>query len=198
MIQLPKFCFTLRVAVDRGSSVGRFHNHLTGVTILPIQRNAIYKGNPSKSPYIYGFFDSPPKWVPFHDPCSWFAIITYLKKLWKNGKTRDITKGLATCQFLGARFSHVTFGAYGGPRCFPNYKNPTEELPKVRCFFFQLFPTAQGGTHEPKRRWRPKHLYGYGGFLKCWYPTTMGFPTKHDHFGVFLGVPPFKETPLWI
>ena len=30
----------------------------------------------------------------------------------------------------------------------------------------------------------------YGGFLKCWYPTTMGFPTKKDHFGVF-GVPPF-------
>ena len=24
-----------------------------------------------------------------------------------------------------------------------------------------------------------------GGFLKCWYPTTMGFPTKNDHFGVF-------------
>ena len=32
------------------------------------------------------------------------------------------------------------------------------------------------------------------GFLKWWYPTTMGFPTKNDHFGVF-GVPPFKETP---
>ena len=41
--------------------------------------------------------------------------------------------------------------------------------------------------------------YGYvhmGGFLKWWYPTTMGFPTKNDHFGVFLGVPPFKETPI--
>ena len=23
---------------------------------------------------------------------------------------------------------------------------------------------------------------GYGGFLKWWYPTTMGFPTKNDHF----------------
>ena len=29
-----------------------------------------------------------------------------------------------------------------------------------------------------------------GGFLKWWYPTTMGFPTKNDHFGVVLGVPP--------
>ena len=24
-----------------------------------------------------------------------------------------------------------------------------------------------------------------GGFLKRWYPTTMGFPTKNDHFRVF-------------
>ena len=23
----------------------------------------------------------------------------------------------------------------------------------------------------------------YGGFLKWWYPTTMGFPAKIDHFG---------------
>ena len=27
----------------------------------------------------------------------------------------------------------------------------------------------------------------YGGFLKCWYPTTIGFPTKNDHFRVFWG-----------
>ena len=26
-----------------------------------------------------------------------------------------------------------------------------------------------------------------GGFLKWWYPTTMGFPTKNDHFGEFWG-----------
>ena len=24
-----------------------------------------------------------------------------------------------------------------------------------------------------------------GGFLKWWYPTTIGFPIKNDHFGVF-------------
>ena len=36
----------------------------------------------------------------------------------------------------------------------------------------------------------------YGGFLKWWYKTTMGFPTKKDPFGVFLRVPPFKETPI--
>ena len=26
-----------------------------------------------------------------------------------------------------------------------------------------------------------------GGFLKWWYPTTIGFPTKNDHFGVEIG-----------
>ena len=43
----------------------------------------------------------------------------------------------------------------------------------------------------------PRHLFErydfldpqttYGGFLKLWYPTTVGFPTKNDHFGVFWG-----------
>ena len=33
-----------------------------------------------------------------------------------------------------------------------------------------------------------------GCFLKWWYQTTIGFPTKNDHFGV---LPPFKETPMW-
>ena len=27
----------------------------------------------------------------------------------------------------------------------------------------------------------------YGCFLKWWYPTTMGFPTKNDHFEVYWG-----------
>ena len=35
----------------------------------------------------------------------------------------------------------------------------------------------------------------YGGFLKWWYPTTMGFPTKTDHFGVFWGYHHFKKHP---
>ena len=35
----------------------------------------------------------------------------------------------------------------------------------------------------------------YGGFLKWWYPTTMGFLLKMIIWGV-LGVPPFKETSI--
>ena len=34
-----------------------------------------------------------------------------------------------------------------------------------------------------------------GGFLKWWYPTTMGFPTKNDHFGVFWGYPYLWKHP---
>ena len=30
-------------------------------------------------------------------------------------------------------------------------------------------------------------LWKIGGFLKWWYPTTIGFPTKNDHFGVWNG-----------
>ena len=35
----------------------------------------------------------------------------------------------------------------------------------------------------------------YGGFLKCWYPTSMGCPTKNDHFGVFWGYHHLRKHP---
>ena len=37
--------------------------------------------------------------------------------------------------------------------------------------------------------------FTYGGFLKWWYPTTMGFPTKMIILGCF-GGPPFQETSI--
>ena len=37
--------------------------------------------------------------------------------------------------------------------------------------------------------------YIHGGFLKWWYPTTMGFPTKNDHFGVFWGYHHLRKDP---
>ena len=36
---------------------------------------------------------------------------------------------------------------------------------------------------------------GYGCVLKWWYPTTMGFPTKNDHFGVFWGYHHLRKHP---
>ena len=35
----------------------------------------------------------------------------------------------------------------------------------------------------------------YGGFLKGWYPTTFGFPTKNDHFDVFWGYHHLRKHP---
>ena len=35
----------------------------------------------------------------------------------------------------------------------------------------------------------------YGSFLKLWYPTTIGFPTKNDHFGVFWGYHHWRKHP---
>ena len=34
-----------------------------------------------------------------------------------------------------------------------------------------------------------------GGFLQWWYPTTIGFPTKKDHFGVFWGYHHLRKHP---
>ena len=49
-----------------------------------------------------------------------------------------------------------------------------------------------------KLSWSQVNIQYMGVFLKWWYPTTMGFPTKNDHFGDVLGIPPFKETPIYI
>ena len=43
-----------------------------------------------------------------------------------------------------------------------------------------------------------QYLYSYGCFLKWWYPTTLGFPTKHDHFGVFWGYHHLRKHPYSI
>ena len=39
----------------------------------------------------------------------------------------------------------------------------------------------------------------FGCFLKWWYPTTISFPTKTDHFGVFWGYHHLRKHPnrLW-
>ena len=39
------------------------------------------------------------------------------------------------------------------------------------------------------------HNIRYGDFLKWWYPTTIGFPAKSDHFGVFWGYHLLRKHP---
>ena len=47
--------------------------------------------------------------------------------------------------------------------------------------------------------WSSMLEYLYGGFLKWWYPTTMGFPTKDDHFVVFWGYHHLRKHPyIWM
>jgi len=41
-----------------------------------------------------------------------------------------------------------------------------------------------GENRKTKSRKMRKARLIYGCFLKWWYPATIGFPTKNDHFGV--------------
>ena len=59
---------------------------------------------------------------------------------------------------------------------------------------YHLEPTFQ--VEKSLCKVSDSHNGPYGDFLKCWFPTTMGFLTKKDHFG-WGGVPPFKETPIY-
>ena len=48
-------------------------------------------------------------------------------------------------------------------------------------------PHAQNVIHLLPGAGKLGQLCIYGCFLKRWYPTIMGFPTRNDHFGVFWG-----------
>ena len=67
---------------------------------------------------------------------------------------------------------------------------------KVRFLFF--FKSRKGSEDALSGgRWLtlPQKLTWYGGFRKWWCPTTMGFPTKNDHFGVFWGYHHLSKHP---
>ena len=63
-----------------------------------------------------------------------------------------------------------------GPRFLPSENHPEFQGPGCRGGF-------------------PLHKPYMGGSLKCWYPTTMGFPTENDHFGVFGGYHHLRKQP---
>ena len=55
--------------------------------------------------------------------------------------------------------------------------------------FFELGPKIPKKWKHHKidsKNWG-LHYVIHGCFLKWWYPTTMGFPTKNDDFGVEIG-----------
>ena len=76
--------------------------------------------------------------------------------------------------------------------------------PKMLSFFRvapKRTPPARGGTEEDEDFWCCAYMYVYiyiyicRGFLKWWYPTTMGFPTRNHHFGVFGGYHYLRKHP---
>ena len=61
--------------------------------------------------------------------------------------------------------------------------------PTVRVLIVPVNPLQMWST-ESLSGWKLIWFHQtsrYGGFLKWWYPTTMGFPTRNDHFGVWNG-----------
>ena len=58
-------------------------------------------------------------------------------------------------------------------------------FPLILQVFSGSNPISQTGLP-----WKP-----YGCFLKCWYPTTMSFPTQNDHFEVFWGYHHLRKHP---
>ena len=80
----------------------------------------------------------------------------------------------------------------------PNQKNSGAILlaGETSIFCFNIHPYRSQG------KWNLLWLISFkgvettrGGFLKWWYPTTMGFPTKYDQFGVFWGHHHLRKHP---
>ena len=67
------------------------------------------------------------------------------------------------------------------PRC-PHRSNLARR-PATKFFF----GTAAIQMRDSKKITTGEKRHPCGCFQKWWYPTTMGFPTKNDHFGVFWG-----------
>ena len=56
-------------------------------------------------------------------------------------------------------------------------------------------PEPPRWTSSPPSWKSNKRTKDTGGFPKWWYPTTMSFPTKNDHFGVFWGYHHLRKHP---
>ena len=62
--------------------------------------------------------------------------------------------------------------------------------------FLSRSSSKPGKYHQLKSCWSLPR-YSYRGFLKWWYPTTMGFPAKNDHLGVFWGYHHLRKHPYF-
>ena len=74
-------------------------------------------------------------------------------------------------------------------------RNPNKEVDLPAAELYKVWQIKyQAGNAW--RDWRKLHeITVYGDFLKCWYRTTMGFPTRNDHFEVFWGYHHLRKHP---
>ena len=146
------------------------------------------------------------RWMVFH--FIWFTQlhIIYLQKHWKDSEFSYIIPDMVSLNHSGAFFFQKKsltwmFRAilwlnppFGGDLGWVSrVPNRLQESYMASCATtsrpggsknHHFWPQISGGERE-EPWWR------IGGFLKWWYSTTMGVPTKNDHFGGVLGVPSF-------
>ena len=80
----------------------------------------------------------------------------------------------------------LRFGVWIYLNIFRSQKQASKHLSDETLQQLKQFGASQ--SYEPLLTllWTPWSWFcQYGCFVKCWYPTTMGFPTKNDHFGYF-------------
>ena len=129
----------------------------------------------------------------------WFPILTSIFFKWVGCNHQ-----LETIVFQPSRLSGVNSLVVSGRVQFPSKRvDPWIQRPSSHLDLWQN-RWAAALLQKPRLRrrqfWRKgeksrKHTWGV--FLKWWvYPTTIGFPTKNDHFGVWNGEnPPFRKHP---
>ena len=87
------------------------------------------------------------------------------------------------------------------PLNYPSFVGKYTSSIKYLGGWFTDIPTSR--VKDIQKHSKGKSLDTFRGFLKWWYPTTMGFPTRNDHFVVFWGYHHFRKHPyfrtwIWI
>ena len=122
--------------------------------------------------FMYGWTDSEDsaKWRPLNN--SWPAHVKEFR-FWASRKNNKILS-------LQQNWHHF-FVKNGG-----NFRNGDEiTSPRLRKKIGPKFD----------KKLLDLVFFAYGGFLKCWGPRTIGFPTKTDHFEVFWGYHHLRKHP---
>ena len=100
---------------------------------------------------------------------------------------------ISSNKFLAWTSSWNTLGTKTWKRS-TEHRNPRKQL--FDCnILFQVTWLRSRNKQKPMFKNMCLYIYIYGCFHKWWYPTTIGFPTKNDHFGVFLGYHYFRKHP---